>query len=155
MQLRGFFLRNAAISKFKLLLNYNQPLKKNKMKNISVIIMAIFTFSSAHAQLNNTKWSTTLQINGSINTMFDFKKDTALVYMVDDGSMIERMTYTSTDTSITLTKIDGQSPCDNVPGTYLFTIKENNLMMKVLKDECYDRVNVIDNTVWSKWKNAQ
>jgi hypothetical protein len=122
------------------------------MKNISLAIIAIVAFASASAQLKNTRWNATLELNGSVNTMIDFGKDTALVYTVSDSTMIEKMTYTSNDTSFTLMKIEGQSQCDNIPGKYGFTIKENNLSVKVLKDECYDRSNVLENTTWTRWK---
>jgi hypothetical protein len=125
------------------------------MKNVSLAIIAIFVFASASAQLKNTRWNTTLEINGSVNTMFDFRKDTVLVYTVADSTMIEKMTYSSDDTSFTLMKIEGQSQCDNIPGKYGFTIKENNLSLKLLKDECYDRYNVLENTIWVRWKDPK
>ena len=125
------------------------------MKNISLAIIAIFALASTSAQLKNTRWNTTLEINGSVNTMIDFGKDTALVYTVADSAMIEKMTYTSTDTSFILMKIEGQSQCDNIPGKYGFTIKDNNLSMKLLKDECNDRSNVLENTIWTRWKDAK
>ena len=122
------------------------------MKKTSLAILATVVFASASAQLKNTRWNATLELNGSVNTMIDFGKDTALVYTVSDSTMIEKMTYTSNDTSFTLMKIEGQSQCDNIPGKYGFTIKENNLSVKVLKDECYDRSNVLENTTWTRWK---
>ncbi len=125
------------------------------MKNISLSIITIFIFASASAQLKNTRWNTTLQINGPVNTMIDFGKDTVLVYTIADSTMIEKMTYTSFDTSFTLIKIEGQSQCDTIPGKYGFIIKDNNLSMKLLKDECYDRSNVLDNTIWTRWKDAK
>ena len=125
------------------------------MKSISLAIIATLVFVSASAQLKNTRWNTTLEINGSVNTMIDFGKDTLLVYTVTDSTMIERMTYNSDDTSFTLTKIDGQSQCETIPGKYGFTIKENNLSLKLLKDECYDRSNVLENTTWTRWKEPK
>ncbi|CAN5230722.1 hypothetical protein BH11BAC5_BH11BAC5_52750 [soil metagenome] len=121
-------------------------------KNYSLLIaMALIT--STFAQLQNTKWQTTLEINGSVSTILDFRKDTVLLYTVADSSMIERMIYTRDDTTFTLVKIDGQSECYNSPGKYAFTIKGDNLALRMLKDDCFDRYSVIQNTVWKKWKD--
>ena len=116
-----------------------------------LIVMALFT--SAFAQLKNTRWKTTLQINGPVNAILDFKKDTVLLYTVADSNMIERMIYTKDDTSFTLVKIDGQSDCYNSPGKYAFSVKGDELSLRMVKDDCYDRYSVIQNTVWKKWKD--
>lgn len=94
-----------------------------------------------------------MQINGPLNTLMDFRKDTVLIYTVADSNLIERMTYTSDDTSFTLLKIDGQSDCYKEPGKYHFAITGDNLVLKLLADECYDRYSVIQNTTWKKWKD--
>ena len=86
--------------------------KTIKMKNVSLFIIATFVFTTAFAQLENTRWKATLQINNSaVNTLIDFRKDTVLLYTVADSNMIERMTYSKDDTAFTLLKIDGESGC--------------------------------------------
>ncbi len=124
------------------------------MKKIYFAFITTFSFTAAFAQLENTRWKTMLQISGPINTIINFKKDTVSIYTVADSSLIERMTYTKNDTSFSLLKIDGQSECDNsTPGKYGFTIKDDSLFLKLLKDECYDRYSVLQNTRWAKWKD--
>ena len=124
------------------------------MKKICFLIIASFLFTAVFAQLENTKWKTILQVNGSLNSIIDFKKDTVSVYTVADSSLIEIMTYTKDDTSFTLVKIDGQSDCDNSsPGKYRYKIKGDSLVVELLKDNCYDRYSVIENTRWVKWKD--
>ena len=124
------------------------------MKKICFLIIASFLFTAVFAQLENTKWKTILQVNGSLNSIIDFKKDTVSVYTVADSSLIEIMTYTKDDTSFTLVKIDGQSDCDNSsPGKYRYKIKGDSLVVELLKDDCYDRYSVIENTRWVKWKD--
>lgn len=124
------------------------------MKKISFFVIASFLFTAVFAQLENTKWKTILQVNGSLNSIIDFKKDTVSVYTVADSSLIEIMTYTKDDTSFTLVKIDGQSDCDNSsPGKYRYKIKGDSLVVELLKDNCYDRYSVIENTRWVKWKD--
>ena len=124
------------------------------MKNAFMFFIVTMLVSSSIAQLTNTRWKTTLRINSDdINSIIDFRKDTVLLYTVADSTMIERMTYTKDDSSFTLLKIDGQSDCNNTPGQYRFVIKGDSLTMKLIKDDCYDRYNVIENTVWSTWKD--
>ena len=123
------------------------------MKKNSLLFVATFLLNAAFAQLENTRWKATLQINGPLNTLMDFRKDTVLIYTVADSNLIERMTYTSDDTSFTLLKIDGQSDCYKEPGKYHFAITGDNLVLKLLADECYDRYSVIQNTTWKKWKD--
>ena len=123
------------------------------MKKNALLFVATLLFNAAFAQLENTRWKTLLQINGPVNTLMDFRKDTVLIYTVADSNIIERMTYTIGDTSFTLVKIDGQSDCYKEPGKYRFTITGDNLLLKLLADECYDRYSVIQNTTWKKWKD--
>lgn len=92
-------------------------------------------------------------INGPVNVILDFKKDSVSVYKVADSSMIEIMTYTNNDTSFTLTKIDGQSDCNTTTqGRYGFKIKKDTLSTNLITDECEDRSSVINSTKWIKWK---
>lgn len=119
--------------------------------------MFFFAFSifssSLFAQLDNTRWKATLIIDEPVNVIFDFKKDILSLYTVADSTMIETMNYTKDDTSFTLTKIDGQSDCDNsTPGKYRFKIKNGKMEINMISDGCYDRSSVIDNTTWTKWK---
>ena len=123
------------------------------MKKNFLLFVATLLLNAAFAQLENTRWKATLQINGPLNTLMDFRKDTVLIDTVADSNLIERMTYTSDDTSFTLLKIDGQSDCYKEPGKYHFAITGDNLLLKLLADECYDRYSVIQNTTWKKWKD--
>ena len=123
------------------------------MKKISFLLLASITSLSVFAQLENTRWKSTVTIDGPENVIFDFKKNTVALYRVADNSMIETMTYTHNDTSFTLKKVEGQSDCDNAtPGKYSFKIAHKKMLIKLIKDECFDRSSVIDATQWSAWK---
>src|SRR5277367_5831665 len=101
------------------------------MKKIYITFVASLAFATTFAQLENTRWKSTIKIEGPVNVIFDFKKDTASLYTVADSTLIETMTYTHTDTSFTLMKIDGQSDCDNTtPGKYGFALKDDKLYLK-------------------------
>lgn len=123
------------------------------MKKIMSLLTFLILSAPLFAQLENTRWKAKLIINEPINVIFNFKKDTLLVYTLADSTMIETMNYTKDDTSFTLKKIDGQSDCDNsTPGKYRFKIKNDSIKIKMITDDCYDRSSVIDNTTWIKWK---
>jgi hypothetical protein len=130
----------------------NTFIKNSHEKKYYLFILAIFT-ATAFAQLENTQWKTKVTIDGPVNVIFDFKKDTVSLYNLADSASIEVMSYTATDTSFTLLKIDGQSDCDlSTPGKYNFRIKNDSLFMKTISDNCDDRSSVINNTRWKKWK---
>jgi len=76
------------------------------MKKIAFLLLASIASSSVFAQLENTRWKSTVTIDGPENVLFDFKKDTVGLYRIADNSMIENMTYTHNDTSFILKKVD-------------------------------------------------
>lgn len=123
------------------------------MKQIISLLFLLITASYVNAQLENTRWKATIVIENPVNVIFDFKKDTASIYTVADSTVIETMTYTSTDTSVTLSKIEGESECGNEPGKYKFTITNNMMLLTLISDDCYDRSSVVDSTKWTKWKD--
>ena len=118
-----------------------------------ILSIAILEYSIASGQLENTRWKTTLQIGGPVNSIIEFRKDTVSVYTTADSTIIESMTYKKNDTLLTLHKIEGQSDCDNSTiGNYGYRIKGDSLLLKLLEDDCDDRSSVIQNTVWIKMK---
>jgi|GEM_PF-579516 len=124
------------------------------MLKVLVILIASFTITSSYAQIANSRWKATLNIEGLVNVIFDFKKDTVSLYTVADSTIIETMTYTNDATSLTVTKIEGESDCDNnMPGQYSYIIQGDVLLIKVITDGCEDRSSAIDSTRWTKWKD--
>jgi len=130
---------------------YNK--KQIIMKKISLLLLTLITSAFVIAQLENTRWKSTVTIEEPVNVIFDFKKNTVALYRVADGTLIENMSYTCNNTSFTLRKITGQSDCDNAtPGKYGFKVNHNKMLIKLIKDDCYDRSSVINDTEWSVWK---
>ena len=119
------------------------------------MLLISFTISaSIFAQLENTKWKATVTIDGPTNVLFSFKKTTVDLYRISDNSLIESMTYTNNDTSFTLTKVDGQSDCNNsTPGLYRFVKLPGAMLIKTIADNCDDRSTVLDKTEWKVWKD--
>jgi hypothetical protein len=123
------------------------------MKKISLLLLSFITSAPVIAQLENTRWKSTVTIGEPVNVIFDFKKDTVALYRVADGTLIENMSYIYNNASFTLRKIAGQSDCDNTtPGKYSFKITHDKMFIKLVKDDCYDRSSVINDTEWSVWK---
>jgi hypothetical protein len=124
------------------------------MKTIIFILFATFASASAFAQLQNTRWIGTLKGDNPRNAILDFKKDSVILYTVSDSEIVERMTYTISNATFTVKKIDGQSDCDNTtPGKYGYVLKDGKLLIKFISDACSDRSSALDTTKWRKWKN--
>lgn len=118
------------------------------------IIIALFLFAAfnCNAQLANTKWKGTLNINGDVATLFDFGKDTLKITAFTNGVTIENMVYTVVDSTLTLKKTEGQSDCDNdAMGKYKIRVSANALSIKLIADACDDRSSVLNNTVYTKF----
>ncbi len=114
------------------------------MKKIIFALIVIFISLNLHAQLENTKWKTTLQTDQAIDVIFNFSADTLDVTNAGDNSDIEAMNYNLADTVLTLRKLYGQSECDTAAlGKYSYKINGNELWMKLISDDCEDRANVI------------
>lgn len=118
------------------------------MKKIIFFLLVSFVSVTVHAQLNNTKWKGTIQLENKIDVVFEYTKDTLAVSNIADNSNIETMTYAITDSIITLQKIYGQSDCDITEGKYKFWIKDNSLYMTSISDACDDRSGVLNNSKW-------
>jgi hypothetical protein len=123
------------------------------MKKSIFILLVVFTSTSVHAQLKNTKWKGTIQADNTLNVVFDYRSDTLEVTNSDDGSNIETMTYTVKDTVLTLRKISGQSSCDTEgTGKYRFEIKDDALHLTQISDNCNDRTSALSNSKWTRVK---
>jgi len=121
------------------------------MKKLTILLLITFAALSAHAQLADTKWKAKVTIDDTVTVVFDFGKDVLRVYKFANIAGIENMSYTATDSTFTIKKIEGQSDCDNeVVGKYKYRIKGNNLSIKIINDPCDDRSHVIVNANWAK-----
>ena len=124
------------------------------MKKTIITLLFVMTSTVLSAQLNNTRWKGTLRGDDQQNVIFDFKKDTAVVYNTSDNSVVETMIYSVKDKVLTLNKIDGISDCDNsTPGKYRIVIDKDALYLVLLDDICSDRSNAIDSIKWIKLKD--
>jgi hypothetical protein len=145
--------------KFAILKSWNvSNLTKTKniivMKQTFFILLSAVLSASAIAQLKNTRWKGTIKGDNPRNVILDFKKDTVVLYTVSDSEIVETMTYTASNATFTVKKIEGQSDCDNSTlGKYGFEIKGDKMFIKLITDVCSDRSSALDTTKWTKWKD--
>ena len=121
------------------------------MKKIIFIAFIAFISNSANAQLANSKWKGTLQLENPTDVVFDFRTDTLEAVVAEDNSSLELMKYSINDSVLSIQKISGQSECeDSYIAKYKFEINEDGLLLTVIEDTCMDRAGVLDNTKWVK-----
>ena len=114
------------------------------MKKIIYTLIVTFITCGVHAQLANSKWKVTLQLDDPIDVVFNFSADTLDVTNAADNSDIEAMNYTLQDTVLSMRKLYGQSQCDTAAvGKYSYKVDGNELWLKLISDDCTDRSDVI------------
>jgi hypothetical protein len=106
----------------------------------AAIVCSIASFSLLNEQpLENTKWQGSVNVPAPIEAVFEFKKDTFLLYI--DGQVFETMLYKVSADTLRVEKLDGNSPCNNEAALYNFSIKENKLYLKATNDPCSVRAS--------------
>lgn len=113
------------------------------MKRILITVFIIFIAFATNAQLSNTKWKGTLNVEGGMDVIFYFNNDTLDVLNAESGESLETMKYTTRDSVLTLVKLFGQSQCDSTPGNYKYVNENNQLTLSLISDECPDRSGAI------------
>jgi hypothetical protein len=114
------------------------------MKKITFLLSISFIALGTHAQVTNSKWKATLQLDQPVDVVFNFSTDTLDVTNLADNSSLETMKYTLKDTVLTIQKLYGQSQCDPATvGSYTCTINGDEMHLKIISDDCGDRSNVI------------
>jgi hypothetical protein len=122
------------------------------MKKIFLLLVVIIGGLAANAQLAKTKWKGTLQLDNPLEVIFDFGKDSLFVYTLADNSALETMTFTDSDKVLTIKKVYGQSDCNETEGKYKYEIKNDELVLTLVSDDCTGRSSVLNNTKWGKTK---
>lgn len=131
----------------------NKDKLKNLHKSFFCLLLLTMLSCSIKAQLANTKWKGILKLENDVNVRFDFGKDMLVVKNLDEGKLIETMTYKATKSTFTLLKVSGQSDCDSsTPGKYKYSIKGNVLSISLIEDTCEDRSSAIKNIQLTKTK---
>ena len=120
--------------------------------NKILILAVICCFGyAAKAQLASTSWIGTMNVQGGMDAIFNYGKDTLVVINPSDNSTIETMTYSVNDSIISIKKVDGTSPCDNeTVGKYSYKLENDQLTMKLVADDCSERAQAIESITLKK-----
>ena len=120
------------------------------MKRAGLLMILAFFSISLHAQLSNTKWKITLQLENPTETFFDFGKDSLKVFVLADSSLLETCLFTEKEGEMSILKVKGISNCEGQAGKYKFEIHNDQLVLKLISDSCSDRAEVLDNDVLTR-----
>jgi hypothetical protein len=122
-------------------------------KTMLLAVLTCFLIAGAKAQLANTKYKGTIQMDAPTEIVWSFEKDTVRVYKLADNAMIETFTYKLDHDVLTLTKAYGISPCDvSMVGKYQTAWKDDTLELTVIEDACTGRADAIAGIAYTKMK---
>ena len=93
-----------------------------------------------------------MNIPDPYETILHFKKDTAILTLAADGSLIETMIYSVSKDTLRLTKVSGLSPCTDNAGLYRIQITDDKLTIAPISDDCNDRANAFKPEPWTREK---
>ncbi len=105
---------------------------------LTFLILSVITVS-AQTGLSATRWKGIAYIPDAAEVTLSFTKDS--VVMLRDNDPLETMHYSLSGDTLRIEKLSGMSPCGVNTGTYKLSIKNNNLFLEVIKDECPERIN--------------
>lgn len=104
---------------------------------IIFIVPALSWKDPAANNLIQTKWRGVILVPTPIDGLFEFKKDSLLLYSND--RIVETMSYEIKSDTLLLKKLSGASPCNDEIGKYKYEVKDDLLTLTVLKDDCATR----------------
>jgi len=111
------------------------------MKRFIAITLLIGASLTATAQVKNqlasTAWQGAVETSKVVDVVLRYGADTMTMYTVAGKRLLETMTYTMKGDSLTWKKVSGTSPCDTQAiGIYQVMIKNDEMVLKLLKDDC-------------------
>ena len=121
------------------------------MKRTLLALVIISLGHVANAQLANTTWTGTISAGGGdINALWRLTADSSYFYSSDDNSLLDVSVFKVQDSTFTVKKVFGLNSCSEAEGVYKFSLKENQLIFYVVKDDCYDRSGALDKVVFTR-----
>ncbi len=122
-------------------------------KILLVCFLLLAIILTVNAQLTDTKWKNLMNIPDPYETFLQFKKDTVMINLVSDGTLIETMNFKVSKDTLRITKLSGMSPCtEDIIGVYRFEIKEEKLTITAIRDNCPERATAFRPEAWTKEK---
>jgi len=114
------------------------------MRKIMMALLVTFITYSSNAQISNTKWKGTLNIQGgSMDVDFNFSNDTLDIINTSENQSLETMKYTVADSVLSLQKLYGNSSCDTAIGKYKYAMTGNEMVISLISDGCSQRSDAI------------
>ena len=107
------------------------------------LLMSFYSFTQT--SISNTKWKGQITKPQSLEIVLEFKTDSLRVTSAE-GAELEVMYFLLNRDTLTIKKLNGSSPCDNVTeGAYLLKWFNNGekFQMNTIKDDCRARSNSI------------
>ena len=124
------------------------------MKRTLAAIIIICFFQTVNAQLANTSWTGSVTAGGgTINVLWKLTADSSFFYNSDDNSLLDVSVFKVQDSLVTIKKVSGLSGCDGAEGVYTFNVTEKELKLYLVKDDCYDRSDALNKSVFVKQDN--
>ena len=121
------------------------------MKRTLTAIIIICFCQTAKAQLANTTWTGTIMAGGdNLNILLKLTSDTSFFYNNDDNSLLDVSVFKVQDSTLSLRKVSGLSNCGEEEGIYKFVLKDSSLNLYLAKDDCTDRSNALDKSVFTR-----
>lgn len=115
-------------------------------------ILGTASFTVKAQQLTGQRWEATISIPNPTDCYLQFDHDTMNLFMKDmPTAPLESMRFTSSNDTLTLVKLSGNSPCDAGQAIYKTTIKDNQLQFSKVEDACDVRVNAFLETPWKPY----
>lgn len=125
------------------------------MKPCFGITLLLWVSLPATAQVKNplahTAWQGAVETSQVVNVVMRYGADTITMYTISDQQLLETMTYTMKGDTLSWKKVSGSSPCDTQAiGIYQAIIKDDQLVLKLLNDECPLRSGALQPTPFKK-----
>ena len=108
------------------------------------------SFRGNTQSLKNTAWKTYVT-SANDSMILHIGNDSSFV-TGSNGDVVVRSVFHVMKDTLTIEDYDGQYMCPNTKGTYLYSIKEEKLVMKLINDGCDGRATGIDGIAWIKVK---
>lgn len=144
LKLGGSKIRNTSIFFAPMLLFYILVLQNKKiMKYFAVLIFSLFGSAAAFAQYSNSAWEGLYKLPEETKMILRFTTDSLLLQEPSTGENFEVMHYTVKNDTLTFYKVSGNSNCADEKGVYKLAIKDGQLFMTLINDDCPGRADAI------------
>jgi len=85
-------------------------------------------------KLTNTKWTGTLLVPDAMSGSLAFTRDSLTASI--GYEVVETNQYYVKGDTLFIQKLSGSSPCGNEEGSYLYSVKNDVLYLKLVNDNC-------------------